>query len=208
VQSWMLAHLAQRTRPHHLAADRDRLAVMENATPERYRAFLAQIYCFEAPVEAASLATSGFHASIVAKHSRRALLARDLAALGLQVGEASHTSFATTFEGASEALGWMYAIERNALVHGLVARYLATQLPDTMRVASSYLTAFDGRAGEKLRELAMVLEHVAQRSTITERIVAAATEAFHCQHHWYTCDLMPRRPRRTSRPPRVPSRAA
>jgi heme oxygenase len=204
----MLAHLAQRTRAHHLAADRDRLAIMDNPTHERYRAFLAQIYCFESPVEAACLATAGFHASLVARHSRRALLARDLAALGIQVGDASHTSFTTTFEGASEALGWMYVIERNALVHGLLARFLAMKLPDTMRVAGSYLTAFDGRAGEKLRELAMVLEHVAQRSTITERIVGAATEAFHCQHHWFTCDLIPRRPRRTSRPPRAPSRAA
>ena len=199
-RSWMLAHLAQQTQPFHAAADGDRLGLMERATVERYRTLVTQIYCFEAPVEAACVATPGLPQRIVRTHAKCQALAADLEALGIAAREAVPID-GPRFESAAEALAWVWVLHRNTLVHGLIYRYLASKLPDTMRVAGSYLCAFEGRAGALLRELGLALDEHARRASIAERMVAAAREAFRAQHQWYSCDVLaadhPRRKRPT-----------
>src|SRR2546421_10265715 len=85
--SWMLAHLAQQTKQHHAAADGDRLAILEKPTDERYRQWLGKIYCFEAPIEAAGIATPSLAPSILRTHLKTARLERGLDLLGLAARE-------------------------------------------------------------------------------------------------------------------------
>lgn len=201
--SWLLAHLSQQTLPHHAAADGDRLALMEKPTLDRYRMFLAHVYCFEAPVEAACLATDGVDRGILRSHLKAGRLAADLEALGFAEAGAAAID-APHFEGPVEALAWLWVLHRNTLLHGLIYRYLDGKLPTTMRTAGAYLSAFEGRAGALLRELSDVMERAARRTFIVDRMVIAANEAFRMQRQWYSCNVFsperPPVPRPTARP--------
>ena len=188
--SWVLEHLAQQTQQHHASADGDRLAIMEKPSLDRYRMYLAQVYCFEAPVEAACIATEGIDRSILRSHLKTSKLAEDLEALGFAVREAAVID-APRFDSPATALTWLWVLHRNTLLHGLIHRYLAGKLPGTMSAAGAYLSAFEGRAGALLRELGEAMERAARRASVVERMVASANEAFRTQHQWYRCQLLP-----------------
>lgn len=189
----MLAHLTQQTRQHHGRADGDRLAIMEKPTIERYRAFLGQIYCFEASVEAALIATEGLDRGLLRTHLKANKLSADLDALGLVPGEVPSTA-TLHFNCPGEALGWMWVVHRNTLLHGLVYRYLQDKLQDTMQTAGGYLAAFEGRAGALMRQLGDALDAAAKRSPVASKIAIAANDAFRMQRQWYGCDVLtPRR---------------
>ena len=199
----MLGHLAQQTQQHHAAADGDRLAIMEKPNRERYRMYLARVYCFEAPVEAACIATEGIERGILRSHLKTSRLAADLEALGITAREAVVID-APRFDSPAEALTWLWVLHRNTLLHGLLYRYLAGKLPGTMPAAGGYLSAFEGRAGALLRELGEAMERTARRAPVVERMVAAANEAFRMQHQWYSCKLLPpERPTLTATTPRT-----
>jgi len=187
----MLTELAAATRHHHAAADADRLQILEKPTLERYRAFLAQIYRFEAPIEAALIATE----ETGRLHLKTRRLAADLEAVGLAPGEVGPPR-RLRFSGRAEALGWMWVLHRNTLLHGLIYRVLQTKLPETMLVAGSYLSVFEGRAGALMRELGAEIDLAAREPATASRILHAASEAFRHQRQWYACDQLAPRPAR------------
>src|SRR5690242_18749877 len=78
-----LARLGQETRAHHAAADRAWLSLaLDGATVDAYRAQLARVYGFEAPLEVAFRETRALRGILdPASRARSHLLARDLAAL-------------------------------------------------------------------------------------------------------------------------------
>jgi len=201
----MLNHLAQGTEAHHAAADGDRLAIMENPTIERYRAFVGRIYCFEAPVEAACIATRGVPRGLLRTHLKTPRLAGDLEALKLPPSDTAQLP-GRAFDSPAEALGWMWVLHRNTLLHGLIYRYLLGKLPDAMATAGDYLSAFEGRAGALMRELGDALDATARRNVVTQQMVGAATAAFRMQRQWYGCALLS--PRRPPAPTRAPRQAA
>ncbi|MDB4954966.1 MAG: hypothetical protein JWO36_2535 [Myxococcales bacterium] len=193
--SWMLDHLAHETRVHHAAADGDRLAAMERPTEQSYRAFLSRVYCFEAPLEAAFAATTGFNAGLVQTHTRTKRLAADLEAIGVAAGGLDMGP-TLGFGDVADALGWMYVLQRNTLLHGLIFRQLQSRIGSVVEKANSYLTAHENTAGARLRELGIALDTTARRTYIAARIVHAAGEAFRCQRQWYACEaFQPRRSR-------------
>jgi heme oxygenase len=200
-----LTQLAHLTEAHHASADGARLAIMENPTIERYRAFVGRIYCFEAPVEAACLATRGMPAGLLRTHLKAPRLAADLHALAFAHQDAC-ASPRPHFDSPAEALGWLWVLHRNTLVHGLIHRYLLGKLPEVMAVAGSYLSAFEGRAGELMRELGNAMDAVARRNAVTVQMADAANDAFRMQRQWYSCDVQ--RPRRPPAPTRAPRQAA
>src|SRR5512143_2087137 len=205
---WMLGQLAQQTQPHHARADTDRLAIMDQPTLDRYRAYLARIYRFEASVEAACIATDGLARSLVNTHIKSAKLLGDLEALGGDPRDVL-PSRAIRFRDPAEALGWLWVVHRNTLLHGLIQRYLATTLPETMRVASAYLTTFEGRAGGLMRTLGDAIDDAVEQGVAPTGIASAAHEAFRMQRQWYSCDLLwPHRPPAARPRPRAPSQAA
>ena len=187
----MVSHLSRETQLHHASADADRLTILERPTPDRYGRYLAQIYGFEAPVEAACAAT--ISRDLVRSHFKAHRLAADLEALGLTPQAAAAIP---AFDGPEQALGWLWVVHRNALLHGLVHRHVATVLPETARSAGSYLSTFDSRGGALPSRLAHAMEAAARRVASCERMIAAAKQAFELQHEWYSCSLMlPRRRR-------------
>ena len=201
----MLAHLAQQTRQQQVAADGDRLSILERdpLTLDHYRTYLTKIYCFEAPFEAALIATEGIDAGIVRTYARSHWLAADLEMLSITARPRAQLE-PIRYDGMPDALGWLYVVVRNTLVHGLVLRYLARKLPEPIRIASAYLSSTEARAGALLRELGGLLDRVARRPSIAERIVLGASEALRLQRQWYSCDILP--PRSTIVP--TPRRAA
>src|SRR5262245_55870598 len=130
--SWVLARLDQQTRHRHALADADRLAlVAANVTVDSYRQFLERVFGFEAPVEFALLMTPGL-GELVDRRSRVnvRLLKCDLSALGVaNIARLPRCRHVTPFRSPHEALGWLYVVERNLLLHGVLRRHLQKQLP-------------------------------------------------------------------------------
>src|SRR5438105_10937949 len=130
--SWMLARLKRETELHHSAADADRSWPLTPAlTTPGYRDYLTRVFGFEAPLEAAFATLRGLGGLIDlrSRTSIRALRA-DLAALGIPDPIAIPLCRSIpAFRIPAEALGWMYVVERNALLHGTIRRHLDRRLP-------------------------------------------------------------------------------
>jgi heme oxygenase len=184
-ESRVLARLHRETRLCHPDADADRMAVMTPAiTPVAYRAYLVRIYGFEAPVDDL-LARSDVAAYLdMSTRTRRSLLEADLAALGLpDTRQLPRCEVTQPLASVAVAFGWVYVLERNSLVHGIVERYLHNRLPSPMLLAGSYL-----REAHELRwrELGRALERFAGHDEAAiDAIVYGARFAFRSQRSWY-----------------------
>ena len=192
-----IRHLDQQTRRHHAAADSDRLTLMTSVvTPESYRTFLCRVFGFEAAVETALGMTPGLD-EVVDLRSRvhLKLLKSDLAALG--VSSTSHLPRCPSvvpFRSCAEALGWMYVIERNFLLHGILRRHLEKRSPAPIAIAGSYLAGNERAVGTRMRELRSVLDEFAATLWVADDVVVAAHAAFRCQHSWFACEHAQRAP--------------
>ena len=175
--------LGLETRAYHAAADADRLAILDDPRPERYRAFLEEIYAFEARYEAALIQTPDLEPRVIRQRTKAHLLRADLAALGVTDLAFPQPDIAP-FRHEAEALGWIYVVERNTLVHNLIRRHLWRTMPSTLVVAGSYLGAYGNTPGAQYRDLGFDLDRCA-RVAIPSQLVLAAIEAFQCQHAWF-----------------------
>ena len=182
----MLTLLADETRHYHSAADGDRLVLMAQSSVQKYRSCLEQIYCFEQPVEAALARTPGFDPVLLRTHLKTMQLANDLRVLGVSIENVAQSAGA--FDDIAQALGWLYVLQRNTLYHGLLLRQLKLLIPEKIQIAGSYLSAFEGVAGVRMRELGVVLDRAARRGNAAGRVIAAANEALRRQRQWYTCE--------------------
>ena len=187
----MMVFLDDETRADHARSDADRLALL---TPDvdrtAYLAYLAKLYAFEAPIEAALLRTP-FLDSVLPLKSRCAsiLLATDLLALGLRLPKLDRVPRALTpFASIGEALGALYVIERGRRLHGTLRRHLLATLPHEMRCAGSYLAAHQARAFANWRELGTVLDRFALGSGIAQQVLAGAHEMFHAHRSAFVND--------------------
>jgi heme oxygenase len=195
--SWVLARLDQQTRPRHAIADADRLApITAGVTADGYRQFLTRVYGFEAAVETSIQLTPGV-GEIVDLRSRvqLRLLKSDLLALGItNCAKLPRCRSVALFRTLHEALGWMYVLDRNLRLHGVLRRHLERQIAKQLATAGAYLSGNDRAAGSRLRELGDALDSVAKTPEDADRIVVAAHTAFRCQRHWFA-DVMPPRVR-------------
>ena len=143
-------------------------------------------YGFEAPLEAALAYTADVAAVVPLRERARAgKLAQDLLALGIapsQLTDLPQCMCITPFRDAAEALGWIYVVERSALLYESVRRNIVNRLPDT-RYATTYLDA--GTTAE--RRLARFGEAVAGYARTYEllgRVEQAAEVAFAQWRAW------------------------
>jgi heme oxygenase len=194
-ESWMLARLNRETQHHHLLADNDRLAMLGSA-PDRegYTSFLARVYGFEAPVEAALRRTEHLHEWIdLRDRAHPRLLRADLQALGVaDPNQLPRCSMVLPFRHPAEALGWAYAVERNTLLHGVIERHLRGRMPGVLERAGSYLIGRQRSNALRFRDLGAALDRMAKDAACAERIVDGARAAFRAQHGWYDVALPPR----------------
>jgi len=195
--SWVLARVDHQTRLRHSIADADRLApITAGVTADGYRQFLQRVYGFEAAVESSIQLTPGL-GEIVDLRSRvqLRLLKSDLTALGItNFARLPRCRSVTLFRTQHEALGWMYVLDRNVRLHGVLRRHLEKQIPAQLASAGTYLLGNDRAAGSRLRELGDALDSVAKTPEDADRIVVAAHAAFRCQRHWFA-EMMPPRMR-------------
>lgn len=194
MQMRMLARLGQETRADHPACDANRLALMLEPNPMAYRAFLVRVYGFEGEFEIALRAANLEELIMVRGDGTRERIGRDLAALGIDADAlAKLPTFAFPRLQCAGALGWMFVIDRNALLHGLVVRHLARYLPNEIKIAGSYLSRYtSGAAGLRLLKLGPLLDQI-EKHEGPEPILEGAIEAFKRQRQWYRA----REPRNT-----------
>lgn len=186
--SWMLVRLELETRAHTAGADADRLTLLDDASPTRYRQYLCRTLGFEAAFEDKLARMHDLDPQIQKLRGMTGRLRADLRALGMTDPQIDSLPRCTVplQKTAPQALGWIYVLERNSLVHGLIRRHLATRLPREVTVATTYLAMHDGKPGTRYRELGVVLDHVARSSPYAPgAIVSAAHEAFRLQRQWY-----------------------
>ena len=191
----MLARLSRETQQHHHVADHDRLAMLgAGADPTLYTAFLKRVYGFEAPFEAALLMTSGLDEWIDFRdRGQFRLLRADLQSLGVSDPTTlARCSAIPAFRQPAEALGWMYAVERNTLLRGVLDGHLRGRIPAIFKTAGSYLAGRQRSNGHRLRDLGTAMDRLAKDSTVADRIVAAAKSAFCAQHAWYEISIAQR----------------
>lgn len=166
-------------------ADRARLAVLDARSLTSYRSALGRIYGFEAAVECQ---VSGIKGLEVALHGARARLARlhqDLTALGLDhAAIAALPQASVTIRDTSDALGWLYVIERHVLLAGLIRRSLLTTCPAAVHAMAYFETHADG--GMRLRDFGDIVRSAfTHRHARADLLVSSARRAFDAQHHWY-----------------------
>lgn len=189
--SWMLARLKRETQGLRASADEGRLEPLRTtATLADYVTYLSRVYGFEAPIEAAFAATSGLGQVIDLRwRPQIRLLKSDLMALGIVDPTRLPATPAPRFATATEALGWMYVVEQNALLHGQILRHFARSLPNQLATAACYLTGVQRLAGTRLDDLGVVLDAHATRPEIATKIVDAACTAFRRQRLWFLKSL-------------------
>ena len=191
-QSSMLTRLKSETRPHAAEADADRLQLLGDVSSERYAGFLSRIWGFEAPIEAALARTIGI-AELVDLRSRHHIrsLRADLAALGITSPSSLPCCRTIPMFQIAEALGWMYAVEHNALLNGQLRRHLEKRLPRQLASAGSYLSEGERSVKQRLGELGRALDLIATKDEIATRVFDAARAAFQHQRQWFRAAAIP-----------------
>jgi heme oxygenase len=191
--SWMLSRLDRETRHYHEVADTNRLAILGAADRAQYTTLLTRVYGFEAPVEAALMMTDGLDLWLDLRgrgHLR--LLRADLQSLGIaDPNQLRRSSTIFPFRHPAEALGWVYAIGRNTLLHGVIHRHLGDRMPEVLKSAGAYLAGQQRSNGLRLRDLGDALDRIAKDPVRAERIVSGAKAAFRVQHGWYEVAVRP-----------------
>lgn len=183
---WLLLRLALETSVHHAPADEDRLAGIGVATVEEYRDFIARIFGFEAAVERAIARVGGLDVRLVKQHSRAPLICEDLRAMGVADVELSALPTATNvrIESVPHALGWMFVLERQTLLSGLLLRQIQLVLGDRVASATRYLGAYGSTPGACHRAFGEKLGRLAQTHSAI-LMAAGANDAFRAQRQWY-----------------------
>lgn len=183
----MLARLQKATELYHGAASAQRLELIGGAvTVDRYRGFLDRVHGFEMPVEAALTLTLGLDDVLDLRgRNQIRLLRADLRGLGVGDPATLPRCLSVPIHDVPEALGWVYAVERNTALHGVLERHLHDRLPDVMRQAGSYLAVQERSVGARMRDLGHALDSVATRPAIADRIIHGAKAAFRHQRSWY-----------------------
>jgi len=176
------------TRKYHDAADAPWLDLMVPSVDQQdYVDHLVKIYGFEAPLESALRYTPGLNALIdLRARTRTGHLVQDLVRLGMSASQiAKLPQRFIAFSDAVDALGWMYVVERSALRHGGVLRYLVEHIPEINR-ASSYLAAYDAATGNRWNELGAALDSVATSASVVHQLAHAANQGFRALRDWFS----------------------
>jgi len=185
----VLLRLELETHAYHREADEPWLELVSpDVTRAQYADQLARAYSIEAPLEAALVYTPHL-ASLIGRRARSRLLAQDLFALDYPMGRITPRLIAP-FPGISEALGWLYALERSARLFEMVRRNVVARLPE---VASATTYISDTFTQVRWRDLGEILDRVARTQRVADQVIHAAHDAFRCMLDWYVGEQALRR---------------
>jgi heme oxygenase (biliverdin-IX-beta and delta-forming) len=183
-----LVRLNLETRGYHAAADAGwRALLTPDVSRSRYRDHLVAVYGFEGPLEAAFAYTSNLGLVIdVHERFRAGYVAQDLLALGLKPVELAKLPqcVLAPFASPLEALGWLYVIERQTLLHDEVRRFLSARIPGVSG-ACVYLSVTEGVASARWQDLGRRLDRAARTPRMLEEILAGARAGFRASIDWW-----------------------
>ena len=189
----MLAQLDHETGVHHTVVNRPWKQLLGGSgySREDYVRQLVTTYGFEAPYETACAYTPGVSQVIDLRGRwRSGLIAQDLLTLGWAADQITQVKCYSRapFQDAVEALGWMYVVERSALMHLDVRDELETRFFDIGR-ACTYLGAYESTINKRWAELGIALDRFIGSNRVADRVIAAAQEAFAALNQWRrACD--------------------
>lgn len=194
----LLLKLSIATRQWHADVDDPWLDLLRPAVAvSDYLGQLVRLYGLIAPFESALRYTPGIEPFVdVHQLSRAGLLAKDLLSLGLspsQVASIPACEALTTFRGPTEAIGWLYVVERSTLLQDGIRKHLLRHLPQ-IECACAYLTTYDRRAGNHWQEFGGLLDRVGSTEDQAAEVLEAATAGFDAARRW----LRPRRDLRSA----------
>ncbi len=183
----MLTRLDVATRDLHAAVDVYWLDLMASGvTREQYRAQLVRAYGFEAPLESALVTTPNLVVADRLDRTRSGLIAQDLLALGVTPGRLTALPQAriTSFEDPIQALGWKYVAERPTQLHSAIKRNIVQRVASSAN-ALAYLSVYDGVAAARWQGLGVLLDDVARRPLVADRLIESAKDAFTVLGTWF-----------------------
>ena len=182
--SWTLRRLDAETRSLHAEADERWMALLHSSvTLREYVAQLERSYGFIAPYDAALAYTPNLP---LRPRVRTTLLVRDLLTLGRSPLKIATLPMCLEIDLTCPlaALGWIYVVERSALIHGGLLRHLRHRLP--IAGACTFLAADATPFGPAWEDLGRALDAANELDqTALDKIVAGAREAFHVQQAWF-----------------------
>jgi len=185
----MLVRLNRETREHHADADAAwHELLVPDVSRDRYVDQLIRVYGFEAPLEGALAYAPAMDTAKRREHARSGRIVEDLLVLGLrpaQISELPQCREISPFSDFHTALGWLYALERATLIHGMLRRHLVGALPDVSR-ATKYLGASEGSIANRWRELGVAFEEAGEREDHAVKVIQAATAALTAQRRWFS----------------------
>jgi heme oxygenase len=153
-----------------------------------YLGQLVRAYGFIASFEGACKYTPNLARVFDFRHLTRAgLIAQDLLSLGLrpsQVASVPHCPTITCYRSVAEAAGWLYVVERSALLHAGIRLNLLRRLPDVEN-ACSFLGVNDAQIGERWAAFGSMIERVGVTPALADETVAAARDAFDSWKRWF-----------------------
>lgn len=191
----LLQQLKQDTRRYHEQIERTLDLPARCQSLDGYRRVLAQFYGFYAPVELALAQITGLSNVLADLDQRRktALLARDLAALGMSDDNLAAIPLCTALPalpGIPQALGCLYVLEGATLGGQIIARQLHQRLGVTPAGGSAFFSSYGPQTGpmwrafgEQIVAYAMISASKDDRNAVPD-IIAAARETFRAFDHW------------------------
>lgn len=202
MRSTTLARLDAETRAFHADADAAWLSLVDGRHLGRYEVVeqLVAAYGFDAPLESALAYTPHLDGFIdVAPRFRSGLLAQDLLALGLTPSAIAglRQCMIAPFASVAEAFGWLYVHQRATVLFESVRSALVERVPEAAAATTS-LCIHTGFARVMFEALGPPLDRVARTTTVEDRVVHSACEAFRTLTVWH---------RRASAPARASARA-
>lgn len=175
------------TRQYHADADGPWLDLLRpNVAVSDYLGVLVRTYGIVAPFESACMYSSGKRLLPDFTYVMRAgLIAQDLLNLGLsplQVATIPTCASIALFRTRTEALGWLYVVERATLLQDGVRRHLLSNL--RVENACSYIAAYEGRVSEHWLAFGRQLDRAAPDATTANEIILSACDAFATCREW------------------------
>ncbi|HEV7553896.1 MAG TPA: biliverdin-producing heme oxygenase [Kofleriaceae bacterium] len=184
----LLVRLNRETVVHHADADATwhSLLVLD-VRRDDYIDQLIRVYGFEAPLEGALAYAPEMDTVERREQARSGRIVEDLLVLGMRPGQIAQLAQCpdiTPFADPLHALGWLYALERATMIHGMLRRHLISRFPEIVR-ATTYLAAGEGSMGERLRDLGAVLERVVTSAESENSVLVGAHMALASQRRWF-----------------------
>lgn len=186
----ILRHLRERTREQHEQVEARLPLLRDDVSADAYRDLLVRFHGFYAPLEARLCAVAELAAAGADPAGRRKapLLARDLAALGVDAG-APCTDLPDVSTPA-RAWGAMYVLEGATLGGQLIRRHLAGVLDLSPENGGAFFAAYGDRVGPMWKAFGAALTAWADAHPAAEdEVVAGAADTFARLDAWLAAEV-------------------